>query len=219
MKPKLISFKHCPFVQKAVLALLSKNIDFDVEYIDVENPPEWFSKISPLGKVPVLLIGDEVLFESSVIVEYLDEVHAPALHPSDPLTKARNRAWIEFGNDCMMNMFNLIMAGDEAAYNEQREGLMGKLDRLNEALVNAPYFNGADLSLVDISFIPLFQRLSYLDEIAPGFIDPQRHARVKAWGDALLALDIVPRSTVPEIKDLYMNLTRRRNGFIASLMD
>lgn len=218
MKPKLISFKHCPFVQKAVLALLSKNIEFDVEYIDVENPPEWFRKISPLGKVPVLLIGDDVLFESSVIVEYLDEVYQPVLHPADPLVKARNRAWMEFGNECLVNMFNLIMAADQAGYNEQREALMGKLDQLNGNLDKAPYFNGNDLSLVDISFIPLFQRLNYLDEIAPGFIDAERHPRVKAWADALLGLDVVARSAVPEIKDLYMNLTRKRNGYIATLM-
>jgi glutathione S-transferase len=219
MKPKLISFKHCPFVQKAVLALLSKKIDFDVEYIDMQNPPDWFMKISPLGKVPVLLIGDEVLFESSVIVEYLDEVHEPMLHPDDPLVKARNRAWMEFGNECLMNMFNLVMAADEAGFNEQRDGLNNKLDQLNAKLDKAPYFNGDKLSLVDISFIPLFQRMNYLDEVVPGLVDAERHPRVKAWADELLKLDIVGRSTVPEIRELYLTLTRKRGGHIVSLMD
>ena len=57
MKPKLISFKLCPFVQKAVLTLLSKGIDYDIEYIDLENPPQWFKDISPLGKVASPGIG------------------------------------------------------------------------------------------------------------------------------------------------------------------
>ena len=64
MKPKLISFKLCPYVQKAVLTLLTKHIDFDIEYIDLENPPQWFSDISPLGKVPVLKVGDQALVGS-----------------------------------------------------------------------------------------------------------------------------------------------------------
>jgi glutathione S-transferase len=54
MKPKLISFKLCPYVQKAILTLLHKGIDFDIEYIDLMDPPEWFKEISPLGKVLVL---------------------------------------------------------------------------------------------------------------------------------------------------------------------
>ena len=136
MKPKLISFKLCPFVQKAVLTLLNKGVDFDIEYIDLENPPDWFEQISPLGKVPVLQVGDQVLFESSVIVEYLDEVHGPSLHPDDPLEKAQNRAWMEFGNECLMNSFNLIVAADEAGFSEQRKALGNKLDQLEQKIGN-----------------------------------------------------------------------------------
>ncbi len=72
VKPKLISFKICPYVQRSVITLKEKNVDFDIEYIDLANKPEWFLKISPLGRVPVLQVGEEVLFESAVINEYLD---------------------------------------------------------------------------------------------------------------------------------------------------
>ena len=51
---ELISFKICPFVQRSVIALKEKQVDFKVTYIDLANPPEWFSEVSPLGKVPVL---------------------------------------------------------------------------------------------------------------------------------------------------------------------
>lgn len=218
MKPKLISFKLCPFVQKAVLTLLYKGIDFDIEYIDLENPPEWFGEISPLGKVPVLQVGDQMLFESSVIVEYLDEVYGDALHPADPLMKAQNRSWMEFGNECLMNGLNLIVAADETAFNEQRQAMINKLDRLEHKLGGDTYFNGAEVSLVDLSFTPFFQRLDYINEVSPGLIDNERHPRLHQWSNHLLAMDILDKSTVPEIKQLYTGMMKKRNGYLSTLM-
>ena len=95
-KPKLISFKLCPYVQRSVILLKEKGVDYDIEYIDVYDPPEWFLALSPTGKVPILQVEGTVLFESAVISEYIDEVYAPALHPSSSIKKAQNRAWMEF---------------------------------------------------------------------------------------------------------------------------
>jgi hypothetical protein len=61
MSLHLISFKTCPFVQRAVITLKHKNIDFDITYIDLAEPPDWFLEMSPLGKVPVLKVDDEIL--------------------------------------------------------------------------------------------------------------------------------------------------------------
>ena len=116
MKPELISFKLCPFVQRSVIVLLEKKVPFDIRYIDLSNPPDWFKAISPLGKVPLLKLGDTVLFESAVIMEYLDEVNPPSLHPSDPLRKAHHRAWIEFSSTLLVSQYQLTMiAADETA--------------------------------------------------------------------------------------------------------
>lgn len=218
MKPKLISFKLCPFVQKAVLTLLVKGVDFDIEYIDLENPPEWFHEISPLGKVPVLQVGEHVLFESSVIVEYLDEVYGESLHPDDVIVKAQNRSWMEFGNECLMNSFNLIVASDEAGFIDQRQALIKKLDQLENRLDKKPYFNGENLCLVDLSFIPFFQRLQYMDEVTPGLVDSKRHPKVNAWAGILLKQDVVADSTVDEIKELYTGMMKKRAGHLSTLM-
>jgi len=95
MKLELISFKICPYVQRSVIVLKHKHADFDVTYIDLGNPPDWFREISPFGKVPVLRVDDsEVIFESAVIAEFLDEVTpGEPLQPQDPLLRAKNRAW------------------------------------------------------------------------------------------------------------------------------
>ncbi len=96
----LCSFKTCPWVQRAAIVLRAKKIEYDINYIDRDNRPEWFLKVSPHSKVPVLVIdGKESLFESNAIAEYLDETAPPRLHPEDPLARARNRAWTDYVPD------------------------------------------------------------------------------------------------------------------------
>ena len=73
---KLISHKLCPYVQRAVIALTEKGVPFERIDIDLANKPDWFLKISPLGKTPVLVVGDKAIFESAVILEYLEETQA-----------------------------------------------------------------------------------------------------------------------------------------------
>ncbi len=105
---KLISFPLCPYVQRALIVLAEKNVPFERVDIDLANKPDWFLKLSPLGKVPVLQADDNVLFESQVIAEYLDEVTQGSLHPTDPLQKAKHRAWIEFASQTLATLWGYI---------------------------------------------------------------------------------------------------------------
>src|SRR6201996_9706173 len=95
---RLVSHKLCPYVQRAVIALTEKGVAFERIDIDLADKPEWFLKLSPLGKTPVLLVGDHAIFESAVILEYLEETEPRPLHPADPLQRAEHRAWIELGS-------------------------------------------------------------------------------------------------------------------------
>ncbi len=97
-KLTLVSHKLCPYVQRAVISLTEKSVPFERIDVDLSNKPEWFKAASPLGKTPVLLVGDTAIFESAVILEYLEDTQSPALHPADPVIRAEHRAWIEFGS-------------------------------------------------------------------------------------------------------------------------
>ena len=66
----------------------AKAVEFDVTFINLREKPDWFLEISPHGKVPVLRVDDQVLFESNAIAEYLDEVVSPRLHPENPIERA-----------------------------------------------------------------------------------------------------------------------------------
>src|SRR6476659_161695 len=128
-KLTLISHKLCPYVQRAAIALLEKGVPFERINIDLANKPDWFLKISPLGKVPLLRIEGEdgseaVLFESSVICEYLEETQAgAALHPADALTRARHRGWMEFGSSVLSDLWGYEMAQDAAQLEAKHKAL------------------------------------------------------------------------------------------------
>src|SRR6202012_4287840 len=112
---KLISHKLCPYVQRAVIALAEKGVPFERIDIDLANKPDWFLKISPLGKTPVLVVGDHAIFESAVILEYLEETQAHPLHPADALRRAEHRSWIEFGSAVLNDIPGLSSALAEGA--------------------------------------------------------------------------------------------------------
>ena len=146
-----------------MIVLRTKEVEFDVTYINLREKPDWFLKISPHGKVPVLKVDDEILFESNAIAEYLDETVLPQLHPADPIKRARNRAWTDFVPD--------FSKGLSAAYRrdtleEMEEGradakkVLGKLEDAikSERINDGPYFNGDTLCLVDAAYAPFLQR-------------------------------------------------------------
>jgi len=219
IKPKLVSFKLCPFVQKAVIVLKQKQIDYDIEYIDLAAPPDWFLKISPFGKVPILIMKDDVIFESSVINEFLEEAFPIKLHPADLIQRAKNRSWIEFSSPCLAASFKLSIAESKQKFNETLDELNIRFDQLEAILDNQPYFNSAQFSLVDASYAPLFHRLHCLNELNPGMFQADRHAKINRWKDQLLGEDTVINSTVNNFTELYRELLWTRQGYISTFLD
>ena len=69
----LVSFHVCPFVQRSLIVLEEKGVreHYDIRYIDLEARPDWFLHYSPMGQVPILIVGDTVLFESAAINEFI----------------------------------------------------------------------------------------------------------------------------------------------------
>src|SRR5690349_17416143 len=153
----LVSFDLCPYVQRAAIVLAEKNVPFERIDVDLSNKPDWFKAISPLGKVPLLQVGDEVLFESAVIVEYLEETRGQPLHPRDAPAKARHRSWMEFGSSILADVWVLETTPDLRAFESRVQTLKQKFARLEEQLGEGPYFAGAHFSIVDAVFAPVFR--------------------------------------------------------------
>lgn len=212
-KLELISFKLCPFVQRTVITLLHKDVPYTITYIDLNNPPEWFDSVSPLGKVPVLKVDEEnVLFESAVIQEYVDEITPPSMMPKDALTKAQNRAWISFGGEVLMAMQGMVKAS-EADFDEARNKLMGLLQRVAEVHSGGEWFNGADFALIDAAYAPVFMRLNLIKENCGVDLLADQPV-LAAWSERLLALPSVQHSVVEEFPQMYRMMLKKMGGWL-----
>jgi glutathione S-transferase len=211
----LCSFKTCPWVQRAAIVLRAKKIDYDINYIDRDNRPDWFLKVSPHAKVPVLVIdGKESLFESNAIAEYLDETAPPRLHPEDALARARNRAWTDYVPDFAEAISGTAYSNSEEDFAKHAAAIAKPFDKLEQELArhahSGPYFNGAKFSLVDAAYAPFLQRYTFMDRLKPvGVIG--KFPKLAAWRDALLAHAAVKASTVPNIEAVWQeNLILRK---------
>jgi len=211
MKLELISFDLCPYVQRSVITMKQKKAEFALTFIDLEDPPQWFPKLSPLGKVPVLKVDGTVLFESAVINEYLDETIPPQFHPADPLRKAFERSWIEFGSELLRDEFQLFHASEKKEIEKAKDELFQDMLQLKGALEKrtapGPYFRGKDFSLVDAAIAPFFVRLFLSREIR----DDRRWneiPEVKAWGEFLTQLPSVKESVIPGFERKFISFCK-----------
>ena len=205
-------------MQRAVIIMRAKNVEFDVTYINLRDKPKWFLEISPHGKVPVLKIGDEVLFESNAIAEFLDETVAPRLHPADPIKRARNRAWTDFVPTFSAALGEITYAKDRAAVAAGVEKAAGPLSRLEGALATerqvGPYFNGGEISLVDAAYAPFLQRFMICETVLKtGLLD--KYPLVKAWASALLADQRVTSALPDNFPGEYQANLERRGALAA----
>jgi glutathione S-transferase len=217
----LVSFKTCPWVQRAAIVLREKGIDFEFRHIEPDNRPDWFLAISPHKKVPVLRLDDTVsLFESSAIAEFLDETVPPRLHPEDPVVRAVNRAWTDYVPTFASLVTAVAYADTQADYDQAAKLIPVPFDRLEKALEkqgSGPFFNGARYSLVDAAYAPFLQRYFYLDRIRKlGHIE--KFPRLKAWGEALVARPSTHSFPPAEFEQLYRTAVQRRNKWISQFV-
>ena len=218
----LVSFKTCPWVQRAAIVLREKKIDFEFRHIEPDNRPEWFLAISPHKKVPVLRIDESLsLFESNAIAEYLDETTSPRLHPEDAVERAVNRAWTDYVPTFAASVTGAAYADSAADYDKATAQIPGAFERLERALEkqgSGPFFNGARYSLVDAAYAPFLQRYYYLDRIKRlGQIE--KFPRLKAWGETLIERPSTHSFPEAEFEAMYRANVKRRNKWISQFVE
>ncbi len=223
---KLVSFNLCPYVQRAVTVLNEKGVDYDIQYIDLGNKPDWFLKLSPTGKVPVLQLDanaqtgnadSPVLFESGVICEFLDESHEPRLLPDAPLARARDRMWAEYVGNLYGSVYRMQMSPDEKTVRNALEEARTQLMRVEDE-ISGPLFNGEALGMVDVYAASALMRLTWMEELTAGSrsLDAfEGLPKIAAWRDALLARESVQNAVLAEIYDIFVESAEGRGAWIA----
>lgn len=163
-KLKLVTSKFSPYGHRVEMVLIEKNIPHEKEEINLQEKPDWFVKDSPLGKAPILYVGDKVLFESLAICEYLEDAFPQvAMHPKDLATRANHRAFMEYSSAILAATFALIYTQNQQEFDLKKSELSAKLEILEKHLKFHPYFEGEKFSLVDVCFASTFKPLTFID--------------------------------------------------------
>ncbi|MCB0370250.1 MAG: glutathione S-transferase family protein, partial [Bdellovibrionales bacterium] len=152
----------------------------------------------------------EILFESAVINEYLDEISEGSLLPSDPLQRAQERAYIELSSSVIWSYFNAAIAQDENGYLNCRHELEKNLSSLLSK-VQGPFFRGENFSLVDTAAIPGLQRIALTKNLFEDLsLSSELKEKFKNWLDSAKSLKAVKES-VPDgfLKDYDAYLIQR----------
>lgn len=212
----LISHHLCPYVQRAAIALAEKGVPFERVTIDLADKPDWFRELSPLGKVPLLKVAHQdgsetVIFESAVILEYLEETLPNPLHPADPLERARHRGWIEYGSAILNRIARFYSApGPTALANEARE-LAAMFARVEAELGDGPWFAGARFSLVDAVYGPVLRYFDVIDRIGDFGILTGK-PKIAAWRKALAQRPSVRDAVTPDYPERLLAFFRGKRS-------
>ena len=216
-KLELISHHLCPYVQRAVITLLEKDIPHDRTYIDLANKPDWFRQVSPLGKVPLLRVDEEVLFESAVICEYLNEITPGSLHPADPLQKAKHRSWIEFGSNILNSIAGFYNAPNQESFQQKRDELTSKFLWIEQYLSDRNYFAGDTFSLVDGVYGTIFRYFDVFDAIQDcGIFDETQ--KVGNWRQLLQTRPSIQHAVTEDYAQRLLVFLQQRNSYLSTLI-
>ena len=206
-----------------MIVLRAKQVDFDVTYINLSDKPDWFLEISPHGKVPVLSVDEQPLFESNAIAEFLDEMVEPRLHPADPIKRARNRAWTDFAPDFASGLSGVYWTKSKDEIDEKLEVAVKRVAKLEEALSveregSGPYFNGDTLSLVDAAYAPFLQRFAFVEaRLHTGLLGA--FPLVQGWSDAILTNERVIGSVPANFEDEFIASMQKRGFYVGTLFE
>ncbi|MCZ6500559.1 MAG: glutathione S-transferase N-terminal domain-containing protein [Gammaproteobacteria bacterium] len=170
----LFSKSVCAQSHRARIVLAEKGINVDL--IDVEGPelPEDLLDLNPYHSLPTLVDRELVLYDSRVIMEYLDERFPhPPLMPVDPVSRAHFRlALFRIEKDWYELADKIESSGDTKSANQARKQLKESLLSSGEIFATKPFFISDDFSLVDCTVAPILWRLQHFGIELPGNVKP-----------------------------------------------
>ncbi len=191
----LYSAQDCVHGHRVRMTLAAKGVTYDHVLVDLNAPPEDLLDLNPYHSVPTLVDRDLVLYDTSVICEYLDERYPhPPLMPVDPLSRARLRlAIVRIEND-WLTLIDSIEAGGKTA-DVARKTLRDDLIKNASAFKASRFFLSPEISLADCALAPLIWRLAHL-----GVHLPKEAQSIIDYGERIFHSQGFARSLSPQEK-------------------
>ena len=188
MNIRLFNTQRCPYARRSRIVLHEKGMDFEVYEVDLANKSEEFLDASPTGKVPVIVVDGDSIYESNVVNQYLDEVtDGPKLMPENPKERAHTRIWMSFADTDFFPVVFVASVGRERGFTEDQiseafDKLEAALRKLEERLEGREYL-ADEFSLADVAHAGNFVRLRELEE--RGEVSLETYPNVAAWMERL----------------------------------
>ncbi len=158
----LYSEDTCPLSHRVRIVLEEKSITADIISVDKNNLPEDLIDLNPYSSVPTLVDRDLVLYNSQIIVEYLDERYPhPPLMPVDPVSRARSRMMLHRIEHDWYGVLGDLTGNSSAKAAAARKTIQDGLTLIAPIFVKKAFFMSDDFSLIDCSLAPLLWRLSH----------------------------------------------------------
>ena len=205
------------FCSKSSDCTKKQGIDYDITFINLMDPPEWFEELSPTGQVPVLKVDDDVIFESNVIMEFLNEISGDKLHPNDPVIRAKNRSWMSYSSSMFDHLFSLI-TGDKETFVSAKGALTQKLAKLEKIKSDHDYFNGDQFMMIDAAIAPFFMRVSWINEFTDNVLSLEDFPKIQKWSRTLLSDKDVMKSVEEGLDDVYYSNIEARGAHLSTLL-
>ena len=151
-----------PYCHRVRVVLAEKNITFEIQDIDPLNMPEELMELNPYGSLPTLVDRDLRLYESRIIMEYLDErfPHPPLL-PVDPVSRSTSRLLMYRVDRDWYRLMDIILESKKDAAKARKE-LRESLIATAPVFAAKPFFMSDEFTLVDCAIAPLLWRLPML---------------------------------------------------------
>ena len=188
MRVKLYNTQRCPYARRTRMVLHEMGVEFETYEVDLENKSEEFLEASPTGKVPVIVVEGDSIYESNVVNQYLDEViDEPRLMPEEAKRRAYARIWMASADTDFFPAILVASVGRARGSSEERiseafEKLRAVLRKVEERLEDRDYL-ADEFSLTDIAHAGNFVRLRELEE--RGEISLAEYPNVAAWMERL----------------------------------
>ncbi len=180
----LHSYRRCPFAIRVRMTLHEKQIPHQIIEEDLSELSPTLLALHPEGRVPLLIDGDHVIYESSVITEYLDEKFpTPRLMPKSPELRARVRLLTHGCNQIFKPDLDRFKYDWRHSNPEEQSQIVraihAHLDTLEKTLGDQDFLLGQKISLADIHFFPFFRQLTRCT--SPAFPELEKRVRLQAW--------------------------------------
>ncbi len=159
----LFSTQICAYSHSARIVMFEKSVSADIEFFDPSEPPEDLLELNPTGVSPTLIERDLVLYDSRIIMEYLDERFPhPPLNQMDPVSRANSRMIIKRIDQDWYQLLDEILNSGEKKSARAKKMLKESIIAATPIFESKPYFMSDEYSLIDCTLAPLLWRLPSL---------------------------------------------------------